>query len=324
LVFPRAVSRIPDRIELRAPAKVNLYLEVIGRRADGYHDLRSIVMPVSLCDRVVVERSGEGIETSMIAGAEVCREATVGTPSDGNLATRAAMELQKETGFRGGARITIEKQIPVGGGLGGGSADAAAVLDALNRLWETNLGRDQLMKVGARIGCDVPSLVHGGVVCMEGLGERVTPCFDGKVAHGGTWWLVLANPGFPVSTGDIYGRYSAGLTNANGDYNNMLLALRKDDVALAATGLFNSLQDTVFRKYPVIEMVVERLLEAGALNAIVSGSGASVFGLARDEAHARQVAAGVNTRMEQAVWTHVVNTLPGGVMVAHGPLEPIV
>lgn len=324
MVFPRAVSRIPDKIESLAPGKVNLYLEVIGQRPDGYHDLRSIVMPVAIYDRIVVERSRDGIETTMVPGADVCREALDGTTSAGNLATKAAEELKSVTQGSWGARILIEKRIPVGGGLGGGSADAAAVLDALNRLWQTNLRREQLMEIGSRIGCDVPALVHGGVVCMEGVGERVRPCFEDGSVPDGSWWLVLVNPGFPVSTGDIYRRYNAGLTRANGDYNNMLLALRKNDVALAATGLFNSLQDTVFRKYPVIEMAVERLLEAGALNAMVSGSGASVFGLARDEAHARHVAAGVSALMEQVVWTHVVNTLPGGVMVAHGPLEPFV
>ena len=324
MVFPRAVPRSADMIEVFAPAKVNLYLEVIGRRDDGYHDLRSIVMPISLCDRVVVESTSGDIETTMAVDPAIRQEGTDGTCSSDNLATRAAAELKKATGVSKGARIAIEKKIPIGGGLGGGSADAAAVLVAADKLWKTNLPVRHLMEIGSRVGCDVPALIHGGVVRMEGRGELVSPCFDDGYRPEGAWWLVVVNPGFQVSTGDIYRRYSTGLTKCNGGYKNIRLALRENDVALAAAGLFNSLQDTVFRKYPVIEMAVESLKGAGALNAIVSGSGASAFGLASSEEHAKHVAAGVAARMEQAVWTHVVKTLPGGVTVAHGPLEPFV
>ncbi len=316
-----ARGMLSEPYRLRAPAKVNLYLEILGQRENGYHDLRSVVVPISIYDDVTLEPTGGAIETvvketGLVNGEELCR-----TGSVDNLATKAATALKKATGYQGGARITLEKNIPVGGGLGGGSADAAAVLTGLNRLWKMDLSVESLMEIGFKVGCDVPALVYGGAVCMEGLGEKVTPIPVTSGRDGDGCWLVVANPSFGVSTREIYSSYRSSLTRDDARFNNIVSALKEGNPAGVADGLFNGLQETVFGKYPLIEIMVEKLRSAGAMGAIVSGSGSSVFGLVADEEQAHKTAECVGKDLGFPVWSKVAKTLPDGVMVAHGPLE---
>ena len=307
-------------VTILAPAKVNLYLGVLSERDDGYHEICSVLVPISLCDSIRIEPTDGEIETLVIASDGVDPDAVKALCSDRNIATRAAAALRDRTGHRGGARIVIDKNIPIGGGLGGGSADAAGVLAALNRAWNGGLGVDELVEIGATLGCDVPALLHGGPVKVEGIGERVTPIQafgDGKK---GPLWGVLANPGIGVSTRDIYSRCTSSLTSPRSGITTLVSALAEGDMEAVSRGLFNSLQDVVFRKYPAIEMLAERLVEEGALAALVSGSGATVFGLARGKEHAERIAAGIASAGD-GTWCRVFRTLPDGVMVAHGPLE---
>ncbi|MBL7077772.1 MAG: 4-(cytidine 5'-diphospho)-2-C-methyl-D-erythritol kinase [Kiritimatiellae bacterium] len=311
-----------ESLELAAHAKINLYLEVLGKRENGYHDLRSVVVPVSLHDTIILEPA-DTIETvfdevDLPPGGCTCLP-----DSDSNLTTRAARALKEATGYPGGVRIRISKRIPLGGGLGGGSADAAAVLRGLVDLWGITLPHDELMALGASLGCDIPALLHGGAVLMEGVGERVSSFELGYPdTPDGKWWLVIANPGFCVATADVYARHDLSLTSEAPLYINAVSALEEGDLFSAGQGLFNSLQATVVRKYPLVGMVVDQLDQAGALGALMSGSGASVFGLARDEAHAESMAATVKQELDGTVWTQVVTLLPDGVMAAHGPLTP--
>ena len=314
-----------DRLTLHPAGKINLYLEVLGIRENGYHDIRSVLVPVSLCDALTLERTDKDIDTIVQSCAETQSD-LLGWGDEGlcptkNLATRAAMALKDATGCEGGVRITLQKRIPVGGGLGGGSADAAATLKGLNELWGTGLDLGELMIIGAGLGCDVPALLQGGAVSMEGMGESVSPLPLGTEGADAGWHLVILNPGFRVSTGDIYARCTSALTSRDGEFMNMVSALRCGDVNLAGRSLFNGLQETVFRKYPLVRMLAEALVEAGAVGSLVSGSGASVFGLALDEAHARGVAERARERLEVSVWSCISRTLPDGVTVAHGPLE---
>ena len=306
------VRRVP------APAKVNLYLDVLGALDNGYHEIRSVVAPITLCDEVLLEPADGSIEL-VVEGT--WRELIEALPPEDNLAMRAAARLKAETGCAHGARIRLRKEIPVGGGLGGGSADAAAVLVGLNELWGTGLAREALITMGAGLGCDVPALVHGGLVCMEGMGERVAPVLQGAPNGNHCWWLVVVNPGFRVSTRDIYTRHSQSLTSRAPDYRKVLAALAEGNPVDIAAGMFNALQPTVFRKYPLIEMLVEGLKSAGAMGAMVSGSGASAFALVRDEAHGRQVESTLRDTIDYPCWSKVTRTLPDGVTVAHGPLE---
>ncbi len=312
------MSSVEKPLRVQAPAKVNLFLEVLGCRDNGYHDLRSIVAPLSLHDTVDLWH-----DETIVTEVEGAEQAVAGRlpDSDGNLATRAARALKAHTGYRGGARIRIHKRIPIGGGLGGGSADAAAVLAGLNRLWGTGCSREDLMELGSGLGCDIPALLHGGVVMMEGLGERVSPLSLGPApSPDGRWWGVLANPGFSVSTADIYGRYRP-LTSPRVPATSIVSALKDGEVDAVAEGLFNSLERTVVGKYPLIGILVDQLRRAGALGALVSGSGASVFGLASDGEHARALAERMVSTLDGSVWSRAVTVVPDGVMAAHGPLE---
>jgi 4-diphosphocytidyl-2-C-methyl-D-erythritol kinase len=301
-----------------AASKVNLYLGITGRRADGYHELESLVVPVSLCDRVSCTDAA-GVSCRVVGVGQM-----VGTvaeiPESSNLAWRAAQLLRETAGLTRGVDIVIEKQIPLGGGMGGGSADAAAVLVGLNDFWELGMSVEALAGLGATLGSDMPAMVHGGAVRMEGVGERVTP-LEGTI---GPYWLVLLNPGFPVATADIYYRYSQALTSGGGDYKSAVSAYIEGDVDRLADALFNGLQETVFCKYPLIGMMHKWLLEAGARGALLSGSGGTVFGLCRTREEAESVLEAVRAGPGASMWTGLVHTLPDSVMAAHESLTLIV
>ena len=308
---------------LYAAAKVNLFLEVLKKRSDGYHDIRSVVVPVSLCDKVTLKRTAGDISTEVT-------DTDLIIPGD-NLVTKAAMLLREATKCEYGARITLEKNIPVGGGLGGGSADAAIVLKGLNSLWGTGLSLQRLCDLGAELGCDLPALLHNSAVLVEGVGERITNLDQFRDADAdipGTenqgWWLVIANPGFEVSTADIYSRCKRALTSGTNTYKDMVSALLEKDLESASCALFNGLQETVFCKYPLIRILAESLDKAGAVGSLVSGSGGSVFGLARNQDHAKKIRDSVCRILGESVWITVARTLPDGVMAAHGPLTALV
>ena len=310
----------PDSLLIKTPAKINLYLGVLGKRDNGYHDIESVLVPVSLFDRMLIEKTSGSIDLVLEETSSVPVDDIKNAGATENLVVKAACVLKAETGYKGGARIRLEKNIPIGGGLGGGSADAAGILIGLNQLWDTGLSREKLIEMGGRLGCDVPALVHGGPVLMEGLGEKVSRL---SIAKGdkSVLWLVLVNPGFGVSTGDIYSRYSLSLTSNQNPIKHLISALEEGDKNRADKCLFNALQDTVFRKYPLIEIVAENIRKAGASGVLLSGSGASVFGMAQSEKDANEIRERVRQLPGCSVWSRAVRILPDGVMVAHGPLE---
>lgn len=290
----------------RAPAKINLFLEVLGARENGYHDLRSVVVPVSVCDELRFTLTEEGVETRMTYADGRLN----GTPIDSeeNLATRAAQLLKERTRYPGGVVIDIEKHIPMAGGLGGGSSDAAAVLTTLNSLWATDLPVETLMELGFELGCDIPALVRGGPVCMEGLGEVVHSIDSGNGASP-EWWLILANPGFSVSTPDIYRRYTDLLTAGDQVYNDMRFGLESAERDLVLQNLFNSLQPTAFRKYGLLEMLQEALNRVGGSKAMLSGSGGSLFAFADSADEAEAGRRKIEEEFGDAVWCRTAQIL---------------
>ena len=287
-------------ITVEALAKVNLTLEVLGKRPDGYHALRSVVMPVSLADTVTLSRTGGLVALSVSAGEGV--NLTHLGPVERNLAVRAARLMQTRYRVGAGARIHIHKRIPIGGG----SADAAAVIRGLNSLWGLGLPRGEMMELGAELGSDVPALAHGGAVLMEGRGEYVTGLFEGVAAEDCKgFWLVIANPGVMCPTGEVFKRWKPGLTPAPHFLHNMRSFVRGGQAEAAAGILFNGLQVGVFERYPEVAGAAARLRSAGCLGCLLSGSGASVFGLVRDEAHGQEVLCGLD-----GLWGVLVRTCP--------------
>lgn len=256
------------RVHLRAPAKVNLRLEIVGRREDGYHLLRTWIYPISLWDELVVQR-GEGLEVSC-DHPEIPKE---------DLCFKAARLFFEELGLRGGARIELKKGIPVGAGLGGGSSDAAAVLKALRLLWAPELPMEELMKVAAKVGADVPFFLVGGAACMGGIGEELIaplPPLD--------LWLVLVHPGEPLSTAEVYRLHGEGLTTPRGRNSifSKLPPKRWEEF------LYNALEEVAQRLRPSIGELKELLLREGAQGVSMSGSGPTVFGIFNYHQQARR------------------------------------
>lgn len=265
-----------------APAKLNLFLRVLGRRADGFHEIETLVQPLTLADGVEARLAGEGFEL------EVAGEHADAVPGgQDNLALRAARVLAEEASVTKGVRMLLVKRIPVAAGLGGGSSDAAAALRALDLLWDCRLGTDALVKLAARIGSDVPALLRSGPVLARGKGERVEPV---KVMR--TWWALMT-PSFPVRAEDAYGWWDEYGGPVGRDPARVLAALQRDDRAAVGPLLFNDLEGPVSAKHAEIRAARSALLEAGALGTVMCGSGPAVAGLAQDGRHAEDLAAAV-------------------------------
>jgi 4-diphosphocytidyl-2-C-methyl-D-erythritol kinase len=261
-------------------AKVNLALEVLGKRGDGYHEISTVLQAVELFDRLTVETA----DTISLEASDP------DLPTDaGNLVVRAAILLRQASGVARGARIGLDKRIPVAAGLGGGSSDAAATLRALNRLWGLRWGRDRLAEVAVALGMDVPFFLGKGRALATGRGERLEP-----LPGAGGYALVLVNPGFPLSTREVYGRVPAGWHAAATGARRMAEALRTRNAARVAAALTNNLEAVIEPAAPAIGRMKAALLGAGALGAVMSGTGPTVFGVARSLDHARQIRGRVN------------------------------
>ena len=271
------------RLVLSAAAKVNLALEVLGRRNDGYHEIATVMQAVDLSDRLVLED----------ADVLELRTTASDVPTDGtNLALKAASTLREMAGSGRGTRITLEKRIPVAAGLGGGSTDAAAVLVGLNRLWGLRWPGARLAEVAVTLGMDVPFFLRGGAALGTGRGEQLESLPSCALA------LVLVNPRVAASTAEIYGGVVPAMSSDGGRVRGMATALRSRQPSRVAATLGNTLERVATSRYREVEQMEAALLAAGALGAAMSGSGLTVFGVARSYDHARQIRA----RVAQARW----------------------
>lgn len=286
---------------LRTSAKVNLTLEVLGRRADGYHEIATVMQAVDLSDRITLE-DADDLEL---------RTAAPGVPTDGrNLAVRAAAALRQAAGVEGGVRITLDKHIPVAAGLGGGSTDAAAVLLGLNRLWRLRWPLERLDEVAASLGSDVPFFLRGGAALATGRGEKVEPL------RGRSLGLVLVNPKFPSSTAEMYARVTPAMYTDGGATRALAGSLGRSAARVAAS-LYNGMEAAAAGAFPQIARMRAALLAAGALGAVMSGSGPTVFGVARSFEQARQIRARV-ARGSWECWAVRTLTGPAVRLVANG------
>lgn len=252
-------------MRIEAYAKVNLTLDVYGTRPDGYHALRSVVLPISLSDTLTLEPA-DGFSSD--------------TGYDDDLCLKAARILGR------GVDIRVEKRIPAGGGLGGGSADAAAVLRAINLMYDLGHSREELAEIGAQVGSDVPALVLGAPVLMEGRGEKVTRLS----APAAALHLVLVNPGIHSSTKEVYAACRARAKDAPSATDEMIAALQTGDFRRICVALANDLQEPAVRLHPEIADAMVSLKSAGAGAVLMSGSGSTVFGLVPDSESADRLA----------------------------------
>ena len=262
-----------------APAKVNLALDILGTRPDGYHDMRMVMQTISLCDTVAVEETATGFELRTDGDFIPAGKRT--------LEQRAAEAFFEAAGRpMPGLRVTLEKGTPAYAGLGGGSADVAALLRILRDAYAPEMSTEKLERIGFTVGSDMPFCVRGGTALAEGRGEVLTdlqPLPD--------CWFVLCKPDFGIPTPSLFARVDGGELTRRPDISGMQLALEAGDLAGVAARLGNVFEEVLPEEYQEVFTIKNRLLELGALNAAMSGSGPTVFGIFAEQAAARRAAA---------------------------------
>ena len=289
-------------MKIRAPAKINLTLRVVGKRADGYHLLDTIMVPVSLYDEIEIHQMRRSASRRLGVPSLIaicCNHPQVPLGQD-NIAYRAAELLMRKAKICRPIAIRIRKQIPVGAGLGGGSSDAAAVLKGLNRLWRLRLSVRQLERLALQLGADVPFFIRAKPARARGIGEKLR--LLSKLRRR---WLVLVYPGFPVATAWVYRNLPSKLTRVS---VNTSIATPLESLDKLDKLLINDLERVTVRRYPEISRAKSMLSLAGAAGVLMSGSGSSVFGVFESKRLAKQ--AFRRMRKEegvQAFLTHVLN-----------------
>ena len=286
-------------MRLEAYAKINWSLDITGVREDGYHLMDMVMQPVSLADEVT------------LISAEDFAITTDGYPfsraDESNLAMRAAKALQKATGTKQGVRIHVHKEIPMGAGMGGGSADAAAVLHGLNRLWGLHLSGDELEKIGLTLGADVPFCLRGGLTRTRGIGEILEnhPCRT-------SFWLIVFQPCRGLSTRDIFAAWKAGNVR-HPDTPAVLAALANGNLQALSSAAGNVLQPISEERCPEIREAADALIREGARIAAMTGSGSAVFGVFRSRREAEAAKAALLLRWKRI---HLCHTQTDSVRIA--------
>jgi len=266
-----------------AYAKINLGLDVVRRLPNGYHEVRMIMQTVDICDILAFSKAEEGIHLK-VDNMEL--------PTDGNnLICKAAKLLLDTKGVTGGVNITLEKHIPIAAGMAGGSTDAAATLIAVNELYELGLDVEELKELGVKIGADVPYCIEGGTALAEGIGEVLT-----TLPAPPDCYLVVAKPDINVSTKFVYENLRANELKDHPDIDGMIQCLVDQDLAGIATRLENVLETVTIPAHPIIQDIKDALVDLGAMNALMSGSGPTVFGLFTDKEKAEMAAEQVRKR----------------------------
>jgi 4-diphosphocytidyl-2-C-methyl-D-erythritol kinase len=265
---------------VEARAKVNLFLRVLGRRPDGYHELETLVAPIDFADRLEIHADAGPEFRTLALTLDVTGDFDLVPQvpaNESNLVLRAARALADAVEARGFADIVLEKRVPIAAGLGGGSADAAATLRALNDLWDCGLAEDDLSEVAASVGSDVPALLVGGPALARGRGERVEPLSVPSLK------LALVSFPFAVSTADAFRWWDEDGRSPGADPGPILAAARGDAGAALGDLLYNDLEDVVIHRHPAIGEAKDRLLQAGALGVVMSGSGPTLATLVPSE-----------------------------------------
>lgn len=286
-------------LEKTSPCKVNLLLNILGRRADGFHDLETIFYPVNVCDRLTFAPAPAGIELTCSAPA---------LPTDSsNLVHRAASAFLQAAGIGSGVRIHLEKQLPLAAGLGGGSANAAITLLGLNEMFGHPLADARLHIVAATLGSDVNFFLQPKPALATGRGEQIQPLDFFPALRGTT--MLLIHPGFGIATAWAYEKladYPAALHGRPGRAAELVLLLQQDDPVAAGKAFYNSLEAPALHKHPILMIYQEFLREHGALATLMSGSGSTTFALFQNQAAAEAVVAPFKAQFGAACWTAVV------------------
>lgn len=257
-------------IVLESFGKINLALDVLYKRNDGYHEINTLMQQIDLKDRVIIKNKEKGLEIQ-------CNDKDV--PLDNtNLVYKAWERIIEKTGVNKGAHIIIEKKIPVAAGLAGGSSNGAAVLKGLNILWNLNLSEKELMKIGLEIGADIPFCILGGTAWAKGIGEKLT-----KLKKFSNKMILLANMGIPISTASVYNKLNLNSINSKVDVEKLINYIEEEDLIGLGQNMTNVMEQVVIKEYPIVEEIKKDMVRYGALGSLMSGSGPTVFGLFDDE-----------------------------------------
>lgn len=265
-----------DKLELKALAKINLGLDVLGRRENGYHDVKMVMQTIHLYDEVILEKTKE-------PGIHLETNLSYLPVDENNIAYKAAKMLQEEFEIPEGIRIQLKKYIPVAAGMAGGSTNAAAVLFGMNRMYHLGLTEQQLKDRGVKLGADVPYCIMRGTVLAEGIGEILTPLPPMPRCY-----VLIAKPGISVSTKTVYEKFDALQDVDHPDIDRLMLGLEQGDLEKVASSMGNVLEGVTIGLYPVIEKIKQVMKQEGALNAMMSGSGPTVFGIFEERKTAKR------------------------------------
>ena len=286
------------RLEKKSPCKINLLLNILGKRPDGFHELETILQPVNLWDELTFERAGSRLRLS-------CSHPEL--PVDAkNLVHRAATAFFGAAKITDGVRIHLQKNLPLAGGIGAGSANAAVTLTALNELFGSPLGSKQLHQLAAALGSDVPFFLDGRPALATGRGEMVEPLEPFPALHGKA--LFLVHPGFGISTPWSYqalARFPAALNGKPGRARELVAGLQAGDLPAIAGSFYNSLEAPAFEKFPVLSLYRTFLRENGALVSLMSGSGSTTFALAENLAAAENLGENFKSQFGNRGWSAV-------------------
>lgn len=277
----------------KAPAKINLSLDVLSKRSDGYHNIEMIMTTIDLADRIKLNELAED-------RIEISLESRYVPSDERNLAYQAASLFKQTYGIHKGVHITIEKNIPVSAGLAGGSADAAAVLKGLNRLWSMQISEEELLKLGATLGTDVPFCICGQTAIVKGRGEIVEP-----LPSPPSCWVVLAKPDIGVSSRTIFQQIVMG-DIVHPQTTKVIKALKENNFENLCQSLGNALEPLTIKQYPEVQQIKHVLKQAGAAAVLMSGSGPTVYGLVEHERKARKIYNGMRGFCEEVYYVRLL------------------
>ena len=265
-----------QKVSLPAFAKINLSLDVLRKRPDSYHDMRMIMQTVALCDEISVEKADK-------AGIELDSDLRFLPKNGKNLVVSAAELFCSQQSLFCGVKLQLRKSIPVSAGLAGGSADAAAVLIAMNLLFETNLSQEQLCQMGKKLGADVPFCIVGGTALVEGIGDIITSLPAMPPCH-----IVLCKPRFGISTAYVFSKLNCQKLKEHPDTRGLIQAIEQGNLQMLARRIFNVMESVTASEHPEIAEIKSKMLDCGALGCTMSGSGPTVFGLFESQVAAHQ------------------------------------
>jgi len=253
-------------MELKSFAKINLSIDVVGEREDGYHEVRMIMQSIGLYDVINLNKRNSGIKL-------YCKDPYVPC-DDRNIVYKALDLIRKKYDVPYGMEIDIDKKIPVAAGLAGGSTNGASAIIGANEIWNLNMSYDDMLSVAKQVGADVSFCIKGGTALAEGIGEKIT-----ELPSLGNTYIVLASPNISVSTKEVYNNLKMDEIVARPDIDRMVKAINEGNIKYIGGNMINVLETVTIRKYPIIQEIKRIMVEFGALGSIMSGSGPSVFGL---------------------------------------------